>query len=129
MAILPVRLVIGFAFLMHGWQKVFAFGFKGVTSYFVSLEIPGAGFWGVVIPLLELLGGIAILLGFLTRYAAAALSVSMIVAILTVHLKAGFFPPKGYAYPLLFLGGSLALLLAGPGPASLDRALGREKSR
>ena len=125
----PVRIVIGLAFLMHGWQKVFAFGFQGMTGYFTSLGIPGAAFWGVVIPLLELCGGIAILLGFLTRYAALALAVNMIVAIFTVHLKAGFFLPKGYAYTLLLLGGCLALLFGGPGPASLDRALGREKSR
>ncbi|MFQ5913317.1 MAG: DoxX family protein [Nitrospinota bacterium] len=125
-ALLPVRIVVGITFLIAGGRKLFVFGFDRVGTSFASRGIPGAEFWAVVVPLVEFLGGIAILLGILTRYAAAALSIDMIVAILVVHLPAGYFLPRGYAYPMVVLGGCLALLLAGPGRGSLDSAIGLE---
>ncbi|MBI2881757.1 MAG: DoxX family protein [Candidatus Tectomicrobia bacterium] len=126
-ATFPLRLVIGAVFLAHGGQKLFVFGFGGFAGYLSSIGIPAAGFWSVVVILLELLGGIALLVGMLTRYAAAVLSAEMLVAVLAVHARAGFFLPAGAEFALVILAGSLTLLLAGAGPLSLDRRLGLEK--
>lgn len=126
-ATFPLRLVIGAVFLAHGGQKLFVFGFGGFASYLTGVGIPVADFWSAVVILLELLGGVALLVGLLTRYAAAVLSAEMLVAVLAVHARAGFFLPAGAEFALAILAGSLTLLLAGAGPVSLDRGLGLEK--
>ena len=125
---LPLRIVVGITFLIAGGRKLFVIGFGGVGASFTRLGIPGAELWAVVVPLVEFLGGIAILLGILTRYVSAALAIDMIVAILAVHLPMGYFLPRGFAYPMVVLGGCLALLLGGPGRASLDAAMGLERT-
>jgi putative oxidoreductase len=66
------------------------------------------------------LGGAALLLGLFTRWAAAPIAFSMLVAIVTVHLKGGFFAPKGVEYPLTMLAANLALILTGAGAFALD---------
>lgn len=127
-ALFPLRVVIGIVFLTYGGQKLFVFGFKGFSAYLAGHGIPGAGFWGVVVPLVEFLGGLAVLLGFFTRYAAAVLAIDMIVAIFTVHISNGFFLPKGYAFALTVLGGCITLFLGGSGRASLNAVFRVEES-
>lgn len=123
---LPVRLVLGLVFLMHGGQKLFVFGLAGTAGFFSQIGIQPALLWATVVTLTELLGGLALLLGFLTRYAALLFAVEMVVAIVAFHLPKGFFLPQGYEFALTLLGGSLILLLSGPGPLSLDRGIGVE---
>jgi putative oxidoreductase len=76
--------------------------------------------WAWVVGLVEFFGGLALILGVLTRYAALLLAVNMLVAIVTVHLPHGFFLPRGYEFALSLLGANAALLLGGAGALTLD---------
>lgn len=123
----PLRIAVGVVFLVHGAQKLFIFGFGGVAGYLSQQGIAPAGFWAVVITLLEVFGGIAILIGFLIRWAAGLLAIEMLVAIVTVHLPKGFFVASGgYEFPLTLVGGCLTLLFAGAKKPSVDTCLPRE---
>ncbi len=83
---------------------------------------------GVVVTLIELLGGLALLLGLFTRWIAIPLAIDMLVAILAVHLRGGFFLPDGYEFALTLLAANVALALMGSGEASVDRLLDRHAS-
>lgn len=122
-----VRAVVGVVFLAHGSQRLFSFGFRGVAGFFAHLGIPAPAFSAVVVTLVEFIGGIALLLGVGTRVAALLLAIDMIGAIVFVHGKAGFFLPAGFEYALTMLAVNLGLLLAGPGAAAIDNAIGRRK--
>lgn len=124
-----IRIVTGIAFLMHGWQKVFQFGFPGVAGAFTKMGVPMPGVMGPFIALLELLGGVALIIGLLTRLAALGLMFDMLGAILLVHLAGGFFLPAGYEYALLLFASSLALVLGGPGALSVDASLASPSTR
>lgn len=127
---LALRIAVGVIFAVHGAQKLFgAFGGGGIsgTARFFEEVVgitPGT-FWAVVVGLTEFLGGLALLLGLFTRYAAALLSIVMLVAMLRVHLPNGFFLPDGIEYTLALLGANISLLLGGAGEFALDRYLER----
>ena len=121
-----LRVVVGIVFLMHGWQKLFVFHFAGVAGFLGQLGVPAPSVMGVVLTLVEFLGGIALILGLFTRWAAWLLALEMVVAILLVHLKHGFFMPQGFEYALTLLAANIALALNGPGTASIDGVLGRK---
>jgi putative oxidoreductase len=124
-----LRIVVGIVFLAHGVQKLFVTGFGGVTHTFQGIGIPSPHIAAIVVTLVELVGGIALILGLLARYAAVLLVIDMAVAIWKVHLHNGFFSSKGgYEFPLTLLAACVALALAGPGSPALDK-LGKTARR
>jgi len=114
-----LRLVVGVIFVMHGWQKL-SMGFQHVAGFLGSLGIPLPTLAAVVLTIVELLGGIALIVGLGVRYVAALLAFDMLVAIVTVHVKNGFFAPKGIEFPLLRLVANINLILSGAGTLSVS---------
>jgi putative oxidoreductase len=122
-----LRIAVGIVFLAHGGQKLFMVGFGGVAGFLGQLGIPAPMLAAVIVTLVEFLGGLALLLGLFTRWAAIPLALNMVVAILTVHLPGGFFLPDGYEYALTLLAANVALALLGSGEASVERLLEKRK--
>lgn len=130
-AITVLRVVLGFLFAAHGWQKFNEWTIAGTQAAFSKMGIPAAEVAAPFIAGLELAGGIALILGVLTRVAAALLALDMLGALFLVHASAGVFADKGgYELVLLLGAAALALALTGAGRVSVDRALfGRKNSR
>lgn len=121
-----LRIAVGTIFIRHGAQKLFTFGFAGVTGAFTQMGVPLPGVMGPFIAVLEFFGGIALVLGFLTRLVALGFAFDMLGAILLVQLKKGF---SSYELEFLLLGSSVALFLTGAGGFSLDALLGRRNGK
>lgn len=117
---LPLRVVVGLVFVVHGGQKLFAFGLAGTAGFLGSLGIPLPTVAAVALIAVELLGGLALLVGAFTRVAALLLAADMLGAALLVHLPKGFFLPDGVEFVLTLLGGTLTLAGTGPGMLSVD---------
>lgn len=125
-----LRVVIGIVFVMHGAQKLFMMGIGGTAGFFGSLGIPLPVVAATLITALELLGGIALILGLFTRPVALLLAADMLVAMFLVHVPNGFFASDGgIELPLTVLSAGLALALSGPGEAALDTMLARRAPR
>ena len=117
-----LRIVVGIVFAVHGGQKLFVIGIGGVTHMFQGIGIPQPHIAAIIVTLVEFAGGIALILGLLTRYAALLLAINMAVAIGKVHLRNGFFLNKGgYEFALTLLAACLALALTGPGSPALGK--------
>ncbi|MBZ5544497.1 MAG: DoxX family protein [Acidobacteriia bacterium] len=68
--LLLLRLAVGAVFVMHGWQKIFVMGFRGVAGFLGPMGFPLPVVAAIVLMLAEFLGGLGVLLGVFTRYAA-----------------------------------------------------------
>jgi putative oxidoreductase len=110
-----LRIVVGIVFAMHGYQKVHVFHMQGVTGMLSHLGIPLPGAFAVILTVVELLGGILLITGLATRIPAVLLSIDMLVALITVHMKNGFFAPGGIEFPLTLLAALICLTISGGG--------------
>ena len=124
-----LRVVVGFTFFMHGWQKLFQFGIPGVTNAFSGMGVPLPAVSAPLVSGLEFVGGALLLVGLLTRPVAILLALDMLVATLVVHLPGGFFLPNGVEFVLLLLTASLALAALGPGALAIDNFLFGRRGR
>ena len=135
-ALLPLRVIVGAGFLAHGMAK----WHRGPEKFAKLLQLIGtpsplATAW--LVTGLEVLGGIAIIIGAFVLLASIPLFVSMVVAMLTIHVHYGFsavntvgltasgpvFGPPGYEINLLYMCALAALAVAGPGALSVDQWL------
>ncbi|MFC4023350.1 DoxX family protein [Oceanobacillus longus] len=123
-----LRIVLGLTFFIHGLDK-FQGGISNTVGYFDSLGIPG--FLAYAVALIELIGGIAIILGIGTKFVALLFAVVMVGAIFTAKLPAGFLgngQGAGYELDLALLAISIYLILADRNPLSLDRIIANKKN-
>lgn len=126
---LPIRLALGAVMIAHGAQKVLGtFGGSGFNT-FIGGNTPfsfmrPAWIWLAAAALSELVGGLLVTLGLLTRVGAFFIACTMLTAVAGVHWSGGFFASnRGYEYPLSLLAMAVALMIAGGGQASVDKAL------
>ena len=132
LAALVLRGVLGFVFIAHGGQKLFAWfgggGIHGTTVFFTAVGIPAPDFFAYVVAIAEFFGGVLLVLGFPTVLAALAPVVDMAVAIATVSHAFSFFSQTkvgyGWELNLALIGLAAAVAILGPGAWSVDAALG-----
>jgi len=130
---LPLRLIVGFGFMQHGFAKLS----RGLDAFVVilhALRVPAPHFMALFTILIEILGGLAVMLGAFVTIVSLPMAALLLVAIFTVHLPYGFssikllavtsagaqFGPVGYECNLLYLACLVALVIGGSGPLSVD---------
>jgi putative oxidoreductase len=139
---IPIRMILGVGFMVHGWAK----WSRGPAAFAELLKqahvpLPLANAW--LVTLLEIFGGLALLMGAFVTIASVPLILSMLGAMFTVNIKYGFsavntigvapdgpqFGPPGYEINLLYIAGLVALILGGAGPLSIDALRSRRRQR
>jgi len=128
---LLLRLTIGGFFIGHGTQKLFGWfgghGLDGTGQFFESLGLRPGRTNALAAGAAEAGGGALLVAGLATPVAASALTATMLTAIHRVHLKNGpWVSSGGYEYNAVLIAAVIALAEVGPGPLSLDSALGQE---
>jgi putative oxidoreductase len=133
------RIVMGIVFFAHGAQKALGwfggYGFSGTMGFFThTMGIPAPLAFLAVCA--EFLGGLGLILGFLSRIAAFGIFCNMVVAVIMVHHNFGFFmnwagnqKGEGFEFHLLAMAMALAIMVAGAGALSIDGYLSEQRSR
>lgn len=125
-----VRVTAGLIIFVAALEKFFGGGFDGFTRVVTGLGIPLPQFWGIFIPLLELVGGGLLLIGLGARWVAALFVIEY--AVTTFALKAPRQPPFGgwdsLRIDLMLLATSVSILLAGPGAGAIDNLRAARKA-
>lgn len=130
---LILRLIVGIVFIVHGYLKLIDLG--GTAGFFGNLGIPAAGFFAILVALVEFLGGIGYVAGLFTRYAGLLTGIDMLVALILVHARNGFliasggYEGGGYKFVLTLLGISIFFLFHGAGKYSLDEKFFEKSKR
>ena len=129
---LVLRVVAGVIFFAHGAQKLFGwfggYGLTGTGQFMDSLGLSPGYAMALLAGSAEFFGGLALIIGLLVRPASVILAVTMVVAILSVHLGNGLFMSNnGYEFALALLAMTVSLLLSGAGKLSLDGVLSRSR--
>ena len=136
---IPLRLIVGYGFMEHGFAKL-ARGPEAFAAILHTMGVPAPHLMAWLTILTELIGGLAVLLGALVPLVSLPMGAVLFVAMLTVHLPYGFssikllsvtagragraqFGPPGYELDLLYLACLAALVLGGPGPMAFDNYL------
>jgi|TARA_B110000503_G_scaffold141989_1_gene237302 putative oxidoreductase len=125
---LPVRLGAGVIFAAHGAQKLFGwfggYGLEGTAGWMESIGLAPGTLMAALAGGAEFFGGLLLIAGFLVRPTAVVLAITMLVAIVTVHLQNGLFMSNnGYEFGLALLVISIGLAVRGAGSLSIDSLL------
>jgi putative oxidoreductase len=125
---LALRVPVGIILAAHGAQKLFGwfggYGLEGTGQWMASIGLEPGFLMALLAGLAEFAGGIALILGLLTRPAALVSAFTMVVAIFSVHFDNGLFMSNnGYEFALSLLAASVALTFHGGGAFSVDNAL------
>jgi putative oxidoreductase len=125
---LPVRIGAGVIFTAHGAQKLFGwfggYGLEGTAGWMESIGLAPGTLMAALAGGAEFFGGLLLIAGLLVRPTAVVLAVTMLVAIITVHLQNGLFMSNGgYEFGLALLVISVGLAIRGAGSLSLDNLL------
>ena len=137
---LPLRLIVGFGFIQHGFSKR-SRGSDAFVAILHALGVPAPHFMAWCTILIELLGGLAVMLGAFVSLVSVPMAALLLVAIFTVHLPYGFssiklmavtpagaqFGPVGYECNLLYLACLAALALGGSGPLGIDAVITKRR--
>jgi len=127
LGLLVLRLALGSIMIAHGWQKI-AGHLQMITGLLQHMGMPG--WMAYLVTAAEFGGGILLVVGFLTRLAALAILVDMLVAILKVHLPHGLFASNGgYEFPLVCAAIAFSLIWSGSGPIAIDWLWGSKGGR
>ena len=121
-----IRFVAGAMMVPHGYAKVFG-GIEGTTKFFSSVGLEPALTLAWYVGLLELVGGVCVAFGFLTRFISAQLVGLLAVATFYIHLPSGFLWVKGgFEYPLFWMVIMIAITIQGGGKLSADNLMAKE---
>ena len=128
---LPLRIIAGIIFIAHGAQKLFAwfggYGLDGTGQWMESIGLSPGYLMALTAGSAEFFGGILLIAGLLTRPTALVLVITMVVAILSVHIDNGLFMSNnGYEFGLALIAMSIALMLQGGGRFSVDNIIARK---
>jgi len=133
---IPLRLIVGYGFMEHGFAKL-SRGPEAFAAILHMMGVPAPHLMAWLTILTELIGGLAVLFGAFVPLASVPMAAVLFVAMLTVHLPYGFssikllsvtsgraqFGPPGYELDLLYLACLAGLVLGGSGPMSIDHYL------
>jgi putative oxidoreductase len=136
----PLRLIVGYGFMEHGFAKL-ARGLDAFPAILQAIGVPAPHLMGWLTILVEIFGGLAVLLGALVPLASIPMAAVLLVATITVHLPYGFssiklqavtaagaqFGPPGFETDLLYLACLAALVLGGSGPLAVEGFLARRR--
>ena len=128
---LALRVPVGIIFMGHGAQKLFGwfggYGLEGTGQWMASIGLGPGVLMAFLAGSAEFFGGLFILLGLLTRPAAASLAITMLVAIFAVHFENGLFMSNnGYEFGLALLAASVSLAFSGAGKAAIDETIAKK---